>query len=104
MNNSLYSPQPPQDNPLAIASLVCGILAWLILPLLGALAEIITGHIALKKISQNPGRFKGRGMATSGLILGYGQFALLVVTIVLLILLVPVMSSTLSHFGTSLLP
>ena len=37
---------PRQTSTLAIISLVAGILGWSLLPLLGSLGAIITGHMA----------------------------------------------------------
>lgn len=61
---------------LAIASMICGIIAlltfciWcLALPL--GLTAVILGHIALSKAKQAPDRFGGKGMAGAGLATGY---------------------------------
>lgn len=86
--NSSYSvKQPPQNiNPLAVVSLIFGILSWIFLPFIGALIAIITGHIACRQPQQNE-----QGVARAGLILGYLQ---LLLTILLLALLaVPLYSA-----------
>jgi len=63
-------PVPAPSNGLAIASMVCGILCFLgccvpvVSPIL-ALVAIILGHMALS------GRKTGKGMAGTGLVLGY---------------------------------
>lgn len=62
---------------LAVVSLVAG-LVGLFLPVLGALAAIVTGHLAYRDIRRSEGQQKGKGMATLGLVLGYGQLALIV--------------------------
>lgn len=66
----------PREGPesaagMAIASLVFGLLGITILPLLGSVLAIIFGHIALGQIQRSNGRKSGRGLAVSGLILGY---------------------------------
>ncbi len=71
------APMAPPTNGWAIASLVCGICAWVVVPVIGAIAGIICGHVALGEIKRYEGRYEGRGMAIAGLILSYGQFALL---------------------------
>ncbi|XXQ68924.1 DUF4190 domain-containing protein [Neisseriaceae bacterium B1] len=56
-------------NGLAITSLVFGILAWILLPLIGAIIAIVTGHAARSQIRKS-GQ-DGYGLALAGLILGY---------------------------------
>ena len=52
----------------AIASLVCGVFTFF-LP--ASVAAIILGHISLSEIRNSAGRIGGRGLATTGLVLGY---------------------------------
>jgi hypothetical protein len=54
--NQPYQPQPvvPNSN-LAIVSLVMGILGWTLLPTLGAIVAIITGHMAKNEIRKSNG-------------------------------------------------
>jgi Domain of unknown function (DUF4190) len=56
-----------QTNPLAIASMVCGMAALVLGPL--AILAIVSGHIARGQVHKTGEG--GRGMATAGLILGY---------------------------------
>lgn len=74
--------QPQQTSPLAIISLVLGIIG---VPcctfFVFGLGALITGFIARKQINESQGQLKGGGMATAGLVLG-------AVTIVLGIVLV----------------
>jgi hypothetical protein len=67
----------PPTSGWAIASLVCAIGAWVILPIVGAIAGVICGHVALGEIKRAEGRLEGRGMAIAGLVVSYAQFALL---------------------------
>ena len=60
-----------QTSTLAIVSLVSGILGWTLLPLIGTIAAIITGHMARGEIRRMPDRLEGDGMALAGLILGW---------------------------------
>lgn len=72
---------------LAVASLVCGILGIVqILPLLGPIIAVITGHLARREIDRSGGQLGGRGMALAGLIIGYITLALYVIVFVLLLL------------------
>lgn len=77
-----------KDSSLAIVSLITGILGWLLLPFIGALAAIITGHLAKKEIRESGGMITGKGMATAGLILGYVQIGFIVLGIIIITLLV----------------
>ena len=76
-------PLPPatRTSTLATISLVTGILTWLIIPFIGAIVAVITGHMAKKEIRQNIGHVTGDGLATAGLILGYAQVLVLCVPI-----------------------
>jgi len=77
-----YSEPPNQMPPLksnstmAIASLILGILGWTIIPTIGSIAAIITGHMAKNEIKNSMGALGGNGMATAGLVLGYINIAL----------------------------
>jgi hypothetical protein len=67
----------PPTSGWAIASLISAIAAWVFVPVVGAIAGIICGHVALGEIQRSEGRYEGRGMAVAGLIISYAQFALL---------------------------
>lgn len=79
-----------QDSTLAIASLVTGILGWTLIPVLGAVAAIITGHLAKKEIAESRGRLTGNSMATAGLILGYISLGFVFLAALAIILLMVV--------------
>jgi hypothetical protein len=78
-----YPQIPPamlaQTSTLATVSLVAGIASWVILPFIGAVVAVITGHMAKNEIRSSSGRLTGDGMATAGLVLGYIQIGLTVV-------------------------
>jgi hypothetical protein len=65
-------------STLALVSLVSGILSWVILPILGPIVAIVTGHMARREIRAAPDSLSGDGMAVAGLILGYAQIVLIV--------------------------
>jgi len=79
-----------QDSTLAIASLVTGILGWTLIPVLGAVAAIITWHLAKKEIAESRGRLTGNSMATAGLILGYISLGFVFLAALAIILLMVV--------------
>jgi hypothetical protein len=77
--NQQYAPLPPvgpRTSTTAIISLIGGIAGWTVLPFLGSVVAIITGHMAKSEIKKSAGMIGGNGMATAGLILGYVSIAL----------------------------
>ena len=79
-----YNP-PTYNQPIqttsgtAIASLVCGILGWTVLPVVGSIIAVILGHMAKGEIARSGGLASGDGLATVGLVLGYASIALAIV-------------------------
>ena len=76
----LYYPVPAAPKGLSIASLCCGIAAFLGLGffLLPQLAAVLLGHLALLR---EPG---GRGLAIAGLVLGYIAIAITLLVVIVL--------------------
>jgi hypothetical protein len=77
---------PQQTSPLAIVSLVLGILGvpcctFFVL----GIAAIVTGFLARKQIAESQGRLKGSGMAVAGLILGIVMTVIAVVYWILIL-------------------
>jgi hypothetical protein len=76
-SNQPYQTQPVKPNSnMALASLILGILGWTLLPTIGSIGAIITGHMAKNEIKGSMGALGGDGMATAGLILGYANIAI----------------------------
>lgn len=75
-----------QTNVLAIISLIAGILGWTLLPLIGSLGAIVTGHMARGQIRREPDRYDGNGLAIGGLILGWGSVIIAVLSIIVIVL------------------
>ena len=71
--NQPYQPVPPttRSSVTAIISLISGIAGFSVVPFLGSVVAVITGHMAKSEIKKNNGLVTGNGMATAGLILGY---------------------------------
>jgi hypothetical protein len=84
---SYSTPTPQPNSTLAIVSLVSGILGWTLVPLLGSIVAVITGHMAKSEIRRSGGQLSGDGLATAGLILGYLAIVLAVIGLCLLIVL-----------------
>ncbi len=75
-----------KTSPLAIISLIAGICGWTVLPLLGTVAAIITGHMARAEIRRSSGMLDGDGMAMIGLVLGWLQVVITVVGLLFIFL------------------
>ena len=88
-NNFGQTPAPLETttSTLAIVSLVSGIFSWILLPFIGAIVAIITGHMAKNEIKSSNGLLAGDGLATAGLVLGYLQIALSVCGICVFVIL-----------------
>jgi hypothetical protein len=80
-NTNLASPANTnaETSGKAIASLVCGILCF---ALPAAIVAVIMGHLSLSDIRRSAGRIRGRGVAISGLVLGYIGLSLIPVLII----------------------
>ena len=69
-------------STMAIISLVSGILGWTLMPVLGSIVAVITGHMARSEIRRAPDRLDGDGMAIAGLVLGYASIAMAVMVVI----------------------
>lgn len=73
------------SNGQALASLICGIAGFLGFGLLTGIPAVICGHLALARIKYGRA-VKGRGMAITGLVMGYTAIvASLVLTLFLFV-------------------
>lgn len=77
----------PRTSTMAIVSLILGITTWCILPIIGAIIAIITGHIARGEIRRSEGQLTGDGLALAGLILGYLQIFIVVIPVCVIVIL-----------------
>jgi hypothetical protein len=60
---------PAKTNTLAIVSLISSLVGLFLIPFLGSLAGVITGHMSLGQIKRTGEQ--GRGLALAGTITGY---------------------------------
>ncbi|WP_202844723.1 DUF4190 domain-containing protein [Luteimonas saliphila] len=74
-----------QTSALAITSLISGILGWTLVPWIGSIVAIVTGHLARGEIRREPERMEGDGLAIAGLVLGYAMLAFSVIGIFVLL-------------------
>lgn len=81
-----YGGTSARTNPLAIVSLVASLVGLFVIPVIGQIVGIVTGHISLKQIKATGER--GRGMGLAGLLIGYislGLGALLIIGFIILV-------------------
>jgi len=71
---------------LAVASLVCGIIGLVTCMLFPGIPAVICGHMALNHLSRPEVRMTGRGMAITGLVMGYLSILVLAGFVVLFII------------------
>lgn len=73
----------------AVGSLICGILGFVILPVISAILAIVLGHLSLSEIKRSAGRIKGQGLAIAGLVLGYLGIALIPFILIIAAIAIP---------------
>ena len=72
-------------STLATISMIAGILGFLMLPVIGSIVAIWTGYEARKETRSVPPKATGDGMATAGIVMGWIQIGLFVVSICCLV-------------------
>jgi type II secretory pathway pseudopilin PulG len=82
----LGQPLEPERSGMAIASLVSGLL-FFILP--AAILAVVLGHLSRAEIRRSTGRKTGSGMALAGLILGYCGVAIIPVVMIVAAIAIP---------------
>lgn len=75
-----------QTSSAAIISLIAGILGWTLVPWLGSIVAVITGHMARAEIRRNSDTLEGDGMAIAGLVLGWSMLVLSILAVLALVL------------------
>ncbi len=75
-----------ETSALALTSLISGILGWTVLPWLGSIVAIITGHMARSEIRANPDTKEGDGLALAGLVMGWAMMILSILTLLVIML------------------
>lgn len=91
-------PPPATTDGAAIASLVLGILSFVVVPFVGAIVAIALGMTARKRIDASDGRIGGRGLAVGGLALGIANLVVVLVVAAFVALIV-VTSERETHVG-----
>lgn len=88
-------------SPMAIISLVSGILGWVPLPIIASIVAIITGHMARAEIRRRPDALDGDGLALAGLILGWSSVIASLLFIAALIMFFGGLAALLAWLGFS---
>ena len=88
-------------STLAIVSLVAGILGWTLLPILGSVGAIITGHMARGEIRRSAGVIDGDGFAITGLVLGWGSVLFAILSVLLVVVFFGGIAALLAWLGLS---
>ena len=90
-----------QTSTLAVVSLIFGILGWILIPWIGSLVAIVTGHLARGEIRRSPGALDGDGMAIAGLVLGWINVVLCVLAVAAVVLFFGGLAVLLGWLGMS---
>ena len=77
---------PPENSGKGIFSLICGLLMFF--PP-ASIVAVVFGHLSLSDIRKGGGQLKGKGLAISGLILGYIGTAIWTVFFVMVAITIP---------------
>jgi hypothetical protein len=88
----------PKTNTLAIISLVAGLVGIFVIPFIGSIVAIITGHMGLSQIKQTGEG--GRGLALAGTILGYVGVGFALLLVVFFLALLPAIIGSATTYGT----
>ena len=92
-------PVSPPNNGKAIAALVLGIVAWVGASILTGIPAVILGHMALGEINRSNGTQSGRGLAITGLVLGYLSLTGIVCVILYVIFVLGIFASAAAGGG-----
>ena len=88
----VYTRPYGETSPLAIASLVLGLVSLLGCMIFTAIPGAICGHLAMSRIRQSRGYVTGEGIATAGLVTCY-LAVFITLAVVLFVIIVPVVLS-----------
>jgi hypothetical protein len=77
---------PTQTETKAIIALVCAIAAWVVLPVLPAIAALMIGKTAREQIRTSGGRLTGDGLVTAAKVIAWANIVLSVLGVLLLVL------------------
>lgn len=79
--NDEYNMAVPPTSPLAMVSVIAGVLGFSAMPVIGGIVALITGYLARKDTKASPPTASGDGLAVAGIIMGWIQVGLAVLSI-----------------------
>ena len=89
---------PRKTNTLAVVSLISSLVGFFILPFIGSVVGIITGHMSLSQIKRTGEG--GRGLGLAGTIVGWVGLALAIIGTIVLIAWASYFFSNLQEYQT----
>ena len=91
----------PTTSTLAVVSLVAGIVSWILMPFVAGVIAIICGHMARGDVKRSNGALEGDGLAVAGLVLGWINVILCVLTVAAIVLFFGGLAVLLGVLGVS---
>ena len=88
-------------STLAVVSLIAGIVSWILMPFIAGVVAVICGHMARGEIKRGNGTLEGDGMAIAGLVLGWINVVLCVLTVAAIVLFFGGLAVLLGWLGMS---
>ncbi|NYE20289.1 DUF4190 domain-containing protein [Microbacterium immunditiarum] len=88
-----------RTNSLAIVSLIAGIAGLTLVPFIGSIVGVITGHMSLSQLKTSGE--EGRGIALGGLITGYVGIGLAVLGLLVALAFLPALFAVISNLPTN---
>ena len=88
-----------RTNSLAIVSLIAGIAGLTLVPFIGSIVAVITGHMSLSQLKTSGE--EGRGIALGGLITGYVGLGLAVLGLLFALAFLPALFAVISNIPTN---
>ena len=79
---------PASTETKAIIALVCAIAAWVVLPVLPAIAALMLGKTARQEIARSGGRLTGDGLVTAAKVIAWANIVVSVLAVVFIVLAV----------------
>ena len=77
----------PTDG-MCIASLVMGVGAFLVCPLVFAVLAVIFGYLGRRNVEESRGSLEGEGLALAGIILGWINIAIILLFVIVTVIVV----------------
>lgn len=92
-------PAPAKTNTLAIVSLISSLVGMFLVPVIGSIVAVITGHISLSQIKKTGEQ--GRGLGLAGTIIGWVGVVLTILGIIAVIIFIGYVAANPQEFRTS---